>query len=311
MQNPRLAFLLLAIAVPGLAQSNDVAQIEGSLGAASFSGGYILGWDSPMYRMMTVYGPEAKPVYSRPIFIKHEGDYPVWAVDSDGEVARISEMVGVVKQNRIDFLDATGTVVQSINTGFFAAQHLTFAPDHTLWAVGYEDQYEKRDVDFNVVHHYARTGEDLGGMLPWSKIAGDLNGYTSLQLCLGGRYLFATKDHLAFKAFLQHGHDTWIEISTGGALMGRYELGDFDVLYYVPRAVTESGHVYALVYEDRHPAGYAVLNRSKGTWSKVHGCPRHSALIGADRESLIFSQHDGGWTRIIQVPTSELHVDPK
>lgn len=294
--------------ISGFAQSPDVPQMEGSLGAASSSGAYILGWDSPAFRNVTIYSPDAKPVYTLPVFVEHRIE-DVWALDCDGLAARVYRGRGK-RENGIDFLDAGGKTIRTMDTGFFAPQHLAFAPDHTLWAVGYEDEYDSRGVDFNVIHHYARTGVELGQMLPWSKIAGDYNAYTSLQLCLGGKFLFVTNDRVAFYTHLKYGHSIWIELSTGGEITKTYDLGDYAVLDYHPLAVTASGNVYAHVYKDKQPDGYAVLNKSKGTWNKVHGYPKGAALIGADGENLIFSQHDGGWTRIFPVATSELRVNP-
>lgn len=89
---------------------------------------------------------------------------------------------------------------------------MAFALDHTIWTIGFEMGYESRAEDFNVIHHYTRSGKEMGQALPWSQIAGDYNAYTSLQLCLGGKKLLATSDRIGFEFSLNHDRGSWTEL---------------------------------------------------------------------------------------------------
>jgi hypothetical protein len=292
------------------AQTPTEPQFEGSLGAASYSGGYILSWANSHSRV-TIYRPDAKAAYSN-----LTKDYAVWSVDSDGVSARAStNWRDSVEEGKIDLLDPAGKAVRTINTGTYCAQHMAFAPDHTLWTLGYDsthaDQLPSSPFvdDFNVVHHYARTGEELNQFLPWSQIAGDYNALTSLQLCLGGKSLFVNADRIGFYSQLKNGHGTWVEISTNGNLMRKLDLGDFEVLSYSPLAMTASGNVYARIFKNRQFDGWAVLDRSTDSWRKVTGFPK-GTIIGSDGDDVIFAERDRPWTILHRISSAALRVEP-
>jgi hypothetical protein len=278
-------FAIFAFATISFSQVPGEPQFEGSLGPLSYSGGYILSWNSPEYTRITIYGPGTKLLYSAEL---HEGQhlkYGAWAIDSDGIAARaytISE--GHTEQGRIDLLDPSGKPISTIKTALFAPQALAFAPDHTIWTTGFDVNYEREYKDFNVLHHYSRDGQEIGQALPWSQIARDYNAETSLQRGMGGNFLFATKDRVGFWSHLDDGHSTWIELSPAGA-------------------------VYARIYREDRFDGWAVLDRIKGEWHKLSGYPK-GTLIGSDEDNLLFSQHKDGWTVIHSVASSSLKLAP-
>jgi|GEM_PF-2450395 len=303
-------FLLLALAVQCSAQTSADPQYEGSLGPVSYNGGFILNWDSPAYTQVSIYGPDRKIEYSNALRTSDGWFYDVWALDSDGIAARGSTWQGPGKhEGRIELLDRAGKPVQTIKTGSYLPQHVVFAPDHTLWTIGYEEDYDSRAEDFNVLRHYARNGEEIGQGLPWLQIAVDFNAYSSFQACLGCNQLYATNDRIGFWLHLYEGRGTWIEISTAGTLLGKYDLGKYHELYYQPRAMTAGGSVYARIFKEDRFNGWAVLDRSKNRWRRVSGYPK-GVIIGSDRENIIFSQHDGAWTVLHSVSPESLRVEP-
>ena len=160
-----------------------------------------MGWDSPEYKRVTIYGPDGKAAYSNDLRV---GDlhYDVWAVDTDGVAARAYEVRHDHKiDGWIELLDLRGKPVRKFTTGAYTAQHLKFAPDRS---VGYdmvcagEYRAESRPEDFNVLRPYSRSGQLIGEGVPWSQIAGDYNPQTSLALCLGGKWLFAKSERVGF-----------------------------------------------------------------------------------------------------------------
>jgi hypothetical protein len=183
-------FVWVALVVQCWAQVPADRQYEGSLGAASYTGGWILDWNSPTYTSVTIYRPDAKPAYSDQLKDANGRFYAVWAVDSNGTAARaFLRHENRRREGQIDLLDPNGKVVNTIGTGSYVPQHIVFAPDHTIWTIGYEMDYESRTEDFNVLRHYGSSGKEMNQGLPWLQIAGDYNAYTSLQLCLGGKKL--------------------------------------------------------------------------------------------------------------------------
>jgi hypothetical protein len=55
-----------------------------------------------------------------------------------------------------------GKLVGTIRSGSYLPQHMAFALDHTIWTIGFEMGYESRAEDFNVIHHYTRSGKEMG-----------------------------------------------------------------------------------------------------------------------------------------------------
>jgi hypothetical protein len=307
---PSVSFAIFALAASSFSQVPGEPQFEGPLGPLSYSGGYILSWNSPEYTRITIYGPGTKLLYSAELRENQHLKYGVWAIDSDGIAARaytISD--GHREEGRIDLLDLAGKPINTIKTALFAPQALAFAPDHTIWTTGFDVNYEREYKDFNVLHHYSRDGQEIGQALPWSQIARDYNAETSLQRGMGGNFLFATKDRVGFWSHLDDGHSTWIELSPAGVLLGKYHLGNYRVLCYEPMAISASGAVYARIYREDRFDGWAVLDRIKGEWHKLSGYPK-GTLIGSDEDNLLFSQHKDGWTVIHSVASSSLKLAP-
>ena len=258
----------------------------------TYEGGHVLGWDAPVFHTFTVYGADANPMYALPQVGPDNTSHVVWAVDTDGMAVRGYH--DWQQQGRIDLLDATGKATRTIDTGSYYPTHLTFAPDHSIWAVGYVYPYEP-SADFNVVRHYARTGEKLGEAVPWSQIAADHNSYTALQPFDGARCLFSASDRIGFVTLASMGGDKWIEVTFSGELLGQYDLGSVGRKTFWPVAVTTDGGVYGRIYEDGSFAGYGLLDKSKAAWSKVTGYP-NGKLIGADGDNLMFSRNNGAGT---------------
>lgn len=295
--------LLLSLAlVPAcVAQTPITAQYENLPGVAIYSNGYLLSWDS-QYTQVTLYGRDAKPAFSAPE--RKDSSLVMWAVDSDGEVAEAYQPHHL-GEGRIDLLDLTGNVTSTINTGSYIARQVVFAPDHTIWTAGYKTGNDGTQ-DFNVLHHYARTGEELGQVLPWSQIGGDFN-HPVIEIIRGGQLLYIANDRIGWNAALHAGPRTWIEVSFSGVLLGKYDLKTSDGLSLFPLAMTAVGNVYAMIFKF-HSARFAVLDRSKGLWQEVVGDP-NGVLIGSEGDNLVFSKRDGRWTTLTFEPPGSLRLE--
>jgi len=295
--------LFLALVPACVAQTPVTAQYENLPGVAVYSNGYLLSWDSPQYTQVTLYGRDGKPAFSAPEQIGDSSPV-MWAVDSDGLVAG-AYTPNRLMEGRIDLLDSFGNVTHTINTGLYIPQQLVFAPDHTIWTGGY-NAANRGTQDFNVLHHYARTGEELGQALPWSQISGDFR-HPVIGTLLGGQLLYVANDRIGWNAALHPGSRTWIEVSFSGVFLGKYDLKTADGLSLFPVAMTASGNAYAMIFKS-HSARFAVLDRSKRVWQKVVGDPS-GALIGSEGDNLVFSNLDGARTTLKFVPSGSLRVE--
>jgi hypothetical protein len=311
MRVAALLLLVLTLVIPCAGQAAATVPYESLPGVALYSNGYLLSWNNPKFTEITFYGRDAQPIYS----VKEDkrGIYPVaWAVDSDGLAAGVYER-RPVWEGCIELRNSTGKLIRTIDTGTYIPQHVVFVQDHTLWTIGYIAGNDGTKGDFNVLHHYARTGQELGEGLPWSQIAGDHNSYTALQPIIGGRWMYAANDRIGFRASLYHGRGTWIEIGLSGALLGKYDLRKYGQdengePYYEPVAMTADGSVYAAIYKDDRFDGWATLDRTKDAWHKVTGYPK-GRIIGSDGDSLVFSKGDGAWTVLQFVASGSLRVE--
>lgn len=303
-----VAWLLLSLAlVPAcVAQTSVTAQYGNLPGVAIYNNGYLLSWNSPEYTQVTLYGPNAKPAFSS-AERKDDSSLVMWAVDSDGVVAGAYQPRGLM-EGRIDLLDSMGNVTGTINTGSYVPCQVVFAPDHTLWTAGYKTE-NGRTQDFNVLHHYTRTGGDLGQALPWSQISGDFK-HPVIGIIPGGQLLYVAHDRIGWNAALHPGARTWIEVSFSGELLGEYDLKTTGGLSLWPLAMTVNGSVYArIASRDYHFNGLlTTLDRSTRVWQKLTGNPR-GVLIGSDRDDLVFANRNGASTTLKFVPSGSLRVE--
>jgi hypothetical protein len=298
-------FLSLAGVVRCAAQTAAPIRYENLPGVAIYNDGYLISWNSPVYSMVTFYGRDRQRVYS--VSEHEDGIYHVaWTIDSDG-VAAGAYQARDAWVGRIDIFNPTGKLTRTINTGSYVPQHVAFAPDHTIWAAGYQAENDGRE-DFNVLHHYARTGKELGQLLQWSQIAGDENSYTALQPIIGGRWLYTGNDRIGLQVESDFGHSTWIEVSYSGALLGKYNLGTPGEVCYSLAGMTADGTVYAAISVEDTFSGWAVLDHSNHAWHKIAG-PSAGQIIGSDGENLVFSQHDGDSTVLQLVPSHVLRPE--
>jgi hypothetical protein len=288
-----------------MAQTPPPIRYESLPGVAVYNNGYLFSWNSPEYTEVTFYGRDAKRIYSVPE--DKGGIYHVaWAIDSDG-VAAGAYQARDAWVGRIDIFDPNGKLTRTIKTGSYVPQHVAFAPDHTIWAAGYQAENDGRE-DFNVLHHYARTGEELGQLLQWSQIAGDENSYTAVQPLLGGKRLYTGKDRIGLQVNSDFGHDTWIEVSYSGALLRKYNLGTPGELCYGLAGMAADGTVYAAISVGDTFRGWAVLDHSNRAWYKIAGSSA-GQIIGSNGENLVFSHKDGAWTVLQFVPHSTLRLE--
>ena len=285
-------------------QTPVILQYKGLPGVAIYNNGYLLSWDSPQYTRVTLYDRNAKLAYIAPERKNQESSEYMLAVDSDGVVAGAYAW-GRPSEGRIDLLDQFGNVSRTIKTGSYIPRQVVFAPDHTLWTVGYDAKAFGTE-DFKVLHHYAQTGEELGEALPWSQVSGDVK-HPIVDGLRGGQLLYVANNRIGWNAELHYGSPrTWVEISFSGTLLGKYNLEMTGAAHLMTVAMSADGSVYArIVSRDARLNGYATLDRSQGVWRKVTGAPT-GILIGSDGNNVAFLNPDPVSGTLQLIPSGRL-----
>lgn len=295
----------VAIVFHCAAQSDNEPEFEGTPHIEGYNGGYFVARQPGID--VTIYRPDASVEYKGARSQEPSRQHSVWAVDSDGFIAKAYVSIRPEFSSRIDLLGPLGKPVLSIDTGLFVPDHLIFAPDHSIWAMGWMWKHQEGE-EINLVRHYSPSGEELLETLPWSQIS----NYFDPNVAPHGlaTNFYVTDDRIGFSTFLPKlGKVTWLEFGTNGNLLDKYDVGDCDEICYSPRAMTSSGSVYAQVWQHRRPAGSAVLDRSTKTWRKITGEPK-GGIVGADYENVIFDEDREGWTVLHSVPSGSLRVKP-
>jgi hypothetical protein len=299
---PVLLLLLSLALVPAYVGQTPVgAKYENLPGVVLYSHGYILSWDA-QYTQVTVFGRDAK-LFSAPEQISDSSPL-MWAADSDGVVAG-AYWTHRPQQGFIDLFDSTGHLTNRIHTGSDIPQQVAFAPDHTIWTAGFKAGNAPAQ-DFNVLHHYARSGEELGRALLYSQTGGDLK-HPVIESLRGGQFLYVDNDRIGWDAALHAGARTWTEVSFQGVILGKYDLKTADGLALTTLAMTSSGNVYAKIFKPQS-ARFAVLDRSNGVWRKVVGDPQ-GRLLGSEGDDLVFANLNGSWTNLAFTPAGSLRLE--
>ena len=84
-------------------------------------------------------------------------------LDTDGTLAATQSSGPIL------LVDPTGTPARLIETPGFIASSAAFAPDHTIWVTGVSRPESRNDTsDYQLLRHYAKTGDLLGSYLPRS-----------------------------------------------------------------------------------------------------------------------------------------------
>src|SRR3569833_2254502 len=162
-------FLALVRALMAQAPTPMTARYDNLPGVAIYSKGYLLSWDT-QYTQFTLYGHDAKPAFSLPERIDGASS-DMWAADSDGVIAAAYSLLQT-QEGRIDLLVLTGRISSTLNTVSYFPLQVVFAADHTIWTASFAAA-NKGYQDFYVLHHYDRSGQELGKALSRSRTGAD------------------------------------------------------------------------------------------------------------------------------------------
>ena len=301
----RLPFLFLAATLCNAALAAESREVyyQGFLVPQSivptFDKGYLLVYN---FEKIDVYAPDGSPLYSVSAEVPNAkiANIQNAATDVDGTMA------GAVYYARerargggIVLFDRSGKQTRFFDTGKYWPTQVCFAPDHTIWTLGWQGpETSGPHDDYFVLRNYSQDGQELGAFLPRSTFEPESDPVGPM---IGGWRLRIMNNRIGAVFYggmiLGPRHKSrpmqWIEVDLKGKLLGRWEVG----AEWPPEAFTQSGALYT-------HSGDAVLvfDRSTKAWRPVAGTPA-GFLLGADGNSLVFEVR--GTSRLRWVPASQ------
>ncbi len=176
----------------------------------------------------------------------------------------------------ISIADAKGKQIGVIDTGDYVPSGVSFAPDHSIWAVGWKPELVGAGVpEYEVLRHYSREGRELGRYLSRASFPGE---HAPARGATGMWNLRIAGDRIG--ALLGGGRKWWwVEAAMSGQETGRWQVDDWHGY-----AVTSDGVVYF-----QSGGGVMSLDRASGQWRATRiSVPNGGFLIGAEGSELVF-----------------------
>jgi hypothetical protein len=252
-----------------------------------FYNGYL--FSAEPKHVLTLFAPEGHELFSLPFQGRSNGKVGIEsvAIDSDGTLAVAWQDL---PSAGIDIRDLSGTLLRSIDTGRYVPAHLSFGPDHSLWALGFQRDATKPAYpdkqDYATVRKYSSDGKEIAAYLPRSLFPPGLEpGMAQWQT----RRITVTADRVGVEAVSGNvGNEReWVELDLNGDLKGRWKLDPSNEFPGV--AFTSADQSYAHRYNREAKSKQVFrLNRATSTWDLVSA--PNGELYGADGDKLVFAQ---------------------
>jgi len=286
----RLPFLLLAATLCNTAFAAESREVyyQGFLVPQSivptFDKGYLLVYD---FEKIDVYAPDGSPLYSVSAEVPNAKTANIQnaAADVDGTMAgAVYYARGRTRGGGIVLFDRFGKQTRFFDTGQYWPTQVCFAPDHTIWTLGWQGFEASREKDdYFILRNYSQDGQELGAFLPRSSFEpepvpiGPKTGLWQLRIVNGriGALFYGSSP-------LGPGQKSrpmqWVEVDLKGKVLGRWEVG----AELSPEAFTQSGALYTHSRD-----AVLMFDRSTKAWRRVAGTPP-GFLLGAQGDSLVF-----------------------
>ncbi len=310
-----LSVLVLAAACPVSVQAERLSAPTQRVGYNGSFGNSVPKWNHDVaitWRNETTYADstenlticdrEGKVVRRYRVWFPDAALVKIW--DASASADRTVAVVGLAvdKSGRyIGFL-CTITLETSkakvIDLSPFEGRSIVYAPDNTLWILGWELGGDRRldtAPSHHVLRHYTGDGLRAGEYFPWP-------GINCGEHPRGGRpKLTASKDRIG--VFLP-ACSTWLEVALTGDLLGRWQWQlpdgfiDSDV-HFATATMTPDNRVYCHFSQPERPPVRALnsvlrLNRERSAWEVVDSTDAVSGvgklvwLAGVDHGQLVY-----------------------
>jgi len=285
------ALILPVAAAPGAKREVFYAgDITPASIAPTFDNGYLAVYD--LDRAAPVYAPDGSLAFR---FLPPHGSVHNVAVDVDGAAAFALANLGPNDRGGISIANPEGVQIQWIDTGDYVPSGLSFAPDHSLWTIGWKRELSSGPElpQYEILRHYSRDGRELGRYLPRSSFAVEfpVGGPHPPTIGWTGGWGLRIAGGRIGACLLVGRKGLWVETDMSGKELGRWPL-DPDGS---PNAITADGTVYAST-----PRGILALDRSSGQWKPTAVQVPNGILLGAQGAQLVFAIR--GEKRLLWLP---------
>ncbi len=191
----------------------------------------------------------------------------------------------------IAFLDPTGKQVRFVSTDRYHPYALCFAPDHSIWTVGWQ-RSPKNDVEdpsgYSIVRKFSSDGTPAGEFLLRSEFPQGLPpGGTGLS------WIRAADDRVGMMLYpgQNSGSPEWVEMDLSGNLIGRWKVGPSAQLNG-GFAFTNDARLFARPYNPETKKNELMsFDRKSSSWQPVDG-GLNGLLVGADGNNIVFEMYD-------------------
>ncbi len=289
----RPACLFLAAMLCHMAFSAEPREVyyQGLLAPQSitptFDKGYLFVYN---FDRIDAYAPDGSPMYSISTQVPNAKIVNIQnaAADTDGTTVAAVEYsrdgTSRTMGGGIALFDRSGKQTRFFDTGRYWPTQVGFAPDHTIWTLGWRGDKASRETDdYFILRNYSQDGQEIGAFLPRSSFEpepdpiGPMIGMWELRITndrIGAVfYASSTLEPCQSRRPMQ-----WIEADLKGKVLGRWEVG----AEWLPRAFTQSGALYT-----QNGDAVLVFDRATKAWRRVAGSPGGD-LLGADGDNLVF-----------------------
>jgi hypothetical protein len=292
-----LAFLSLQVLYangPLREVTSEAVRVGNQLSPAC-RGGYVYWIDGPNDSYVRVYAPDGHLAFTTAIGDQQAGSRRIQnlAVDRDGTVA-VSWISGGSggRRSGIDFLDLTGRVRGSIDTGLYVPGHLVYGDDSTLWSFGWQLRAASGDADgqdYMTLRRFSHHGEQIGAWLPRSHFPKGLPpGGVSWQVIR----ITAVKERIGLLAYsgTTGSQQEWLELDLHGNLIGRWRLDNSN---FARASLTSDGRVYVQKGSGPSTSQFYILDHAASAWKPI-AAPTNDYFCGADGDKLVFASWKAG-----------------
>jgi hypothetical protein len=278
----RTLSLLALLSFPAWDASVQVHEASASAIIGTIMPGFYNGYlfSAEPRHVLTLFAPDGNQLFSLPLAGRDNGKVAIEsvAIDSDRTLA-------VAWQDApnagIDIRDLSGKLTRSIDTGLFIPAHLSFGPDHSLWALG----WQRDKNDYPILRRYSIDGQETGAFLSRSLFAAGLPpGMKEWQR----RRITVTADRVGVEVVSGTigTEREWVELDLDGNVKGRWKMDAWDRSPAV--AFTSDDQAYVQRY-NRGAKSMEIfrLNRATSTWDLAKA--PNLDLYGADGDKLVFA----------------------
>ena len=213
----------------------------------TFDKGYLFVYN---FDKIDVYAPDGSPLYSVSAQVPNAKSAHIQnaAADMDGTMAGAVAYYSRARTRGggIVLFDRSGNQTRFFDTGRYWPTQVCFAPDHSIWTLGWQGfEGSRKNDDYFVLRNYSQDGQELAAFLPRSSFepepdpVGPMTGRWQVRI-MNGRLgaLFYRSSILG--PWQKSRPMQWIEVDLKGKVLGRWEVG----AEWAPEAFTQSGTLY-------------------------------------------------------------------